>query len=319
MVCLNGFGENQSFELREKRCLFVELSRKRFSLFQIFNSLLIGSFTFICLYPFYYMLINTISNNNLSSNGDVIFFPQGIHFSNYIQVFQIPGIAHAAFISFARTSIGTGAIVISAAFLGYLFTRQEMWGRKFWYRFIVASMYFNAGLIPWYLTMRNLHMTNNFLAYILPLMINPFYLILVKTFVESIPNELHESAEIDGAGYFTIFFRVIWPLCTPILATVAIFAAVEEWNQFKDTLFLMTNNNLYTLQFILYRYMNEATSLAAMIKNTQGAGTIDIANMQTPDSVRATVAMIVTFPILFVYPFFQRYLISGIMLGAVKG
>jgi len=208
---------------------------------------------------------------------------------------------------------------LASALLGFLFTKDQMWGRKIWYRFIVITMYLQAGSIPWYITMMNLHLTNNFLAYIIPAIVAPFNIIMVKTFVESIPASLQESAEIDGAGYFTVFTKIILPLIKPILATIAIWAAVAQWSSFSDTLFLMTDPKLFTLQFVLYRYLNEANSLAALVKSTSGSSVVNLANMQTATSVRMTVSMVVVLPILFVYPYFQRYFVKGVMIGAVKG
>ena len=274
----------------------------------------------MCVLPFYYLFINTISNNDLSSRGLITFIPKGVHFNNYIQVLQIPGLLNSAIISILRTVVGAGLTIAASAFLGFLFTKKTMWARKFWYRFLIITMYFNAGIIPWFITMYNLKLTNNFLAYILPSIVSPFFIILVKTFVESLPNALQESAEIDGAGYLRVFISIIFPLITPILATIAIFAAVWQWNSFIDTVFLVTDQSLFTLQFLLYKYLNEATSLAALIRNTQGSlGSIDLTNMQTPTSVRMTVSMIVVLPILVVYPYFQKYFVKGIMIGAVKG
>ena len=248
-----------------------------------------------------------------------MFYPIGVHFSNYVQVLKIAGLAQATLISVARTVLGTGLTVFASAFVGYLVTKEKMWHRKFWYRFIIATMYFNAGIIPWYILMMNLHLTNNFLAYIIPGIVSPFNIILVKTYVESIPAALEESAQIDSAGYWTRFTRIVLPLCTPILATVTVFSAVGQWNSFQDTLFLMTDRNLYTLQFLLYRYINESNALATILKNTNGAVNVNLSLVQTPTSVRMTVTMIVVAPILLVYPFFQRYFVGGIMIGAVKG
>ena len=170
--------------------------------------------------------------------------------------------------------------------------------------------------------MLNLGLRNNFLAYILPAIVAPFNVILVKTYIENTPQALQEAAQIDGAGYFTIFIKVVWPLCVPILATVAIFAAVGQWNSFTDTLLLMTDSHLYTLQFILYRFLNQASSLASIMRNS-GAGigqsVSNLAGSQTAQSVRMTVSVVVILPILFVYPFFQRYFVGGIIIGAVKG
>ena len=181
-------------------------------------------------------------------------------------------------------------------------------------------MYFNAGIIPWFLTMRNLHLTNNFWGYILPTIVSPFYIILAKTFVESIPKELQQAAEIDGAGTLTMFYRVILPVIKPILATVAIFAAVAQWNAFQDTLLLMTDNKLYSLQFILYQYINQASSLKQLVNSSSGAAVAQsVATVQTATSIRMTVTIIVVAPILLIYPIFQRYFVRGIMIGAVKG
>ena len=250
-----------------------------------------------------------------------MFLPQDIHWTNYTQVFKIPELFHAFEISLARTVLGTAITVITSAFLGYMFTRQTLWHRKLWFRMTAATMYFNAGIIPWFLTMRNLHLTNNFWVYILPLAISPFYIILCKTFVESVPRELEEAAEIDGAGTLTIFLKIILPVIKPILATVAIFTAVNQWNAFQDTLLLVTDSKLYTLQFLLYNYINQASSLKALVNSGSSGVNIaaSLAHAQTATSIRMTVTMVVVVPILIVYPFFQRYFTKGIMIGAVKG
>lgn len=287
--------------------------------FDAFNYIFFGLFTLLCVYPFYYIFINTISDNTLTARGLVLFYPQGIHFSNYVQVMKIQGLGQATLISVARTLLGTFLSVFASAFVGYLVTKEKMWHRKVWYRIIVATMYFNAGIIPWYILMMNLRLTNNFLAYIIPGIMSPFNIILVKTYVESIPPALEESAQIDSAGYWVRFSRIVLPLCLPILATVTVFTAVGQWNSFQDTLFLMTDRNLYTLQFLLYRYINESNALATVLKNTGGNVNINLSLVQTPTSVRMTVTMIVVAPILLVYPFFQRYFVGGIMIGAVKG
>lgn len=288
-------------------------------IFNVFNYIVFGIITLLCIFPFYYLFIQTISNNSLSAAGEVTFFPKGIHFTNYVEVLKVKGLSQAALVSVARTVLGTIGTVLGSAFLGYLFTKRKMAGRKFWYRFVIITMYFNAGIIPWFIIMMNLGLTNNFWAYILPAIVSPFNVILVKTFVESLPEALEESAEIDGAGIFTIFSRIVFPLIVPIIATIAIFSAVNQWNSFMDTVFLMTDSKYYTLQFVLYKYLNESNSLAAIIRSGQGMQNIDLSKLQTSTSIRTTVAMIVVTPILLVYPFFQRFFVKGIMIGAVKG
>ena len=279
-------------------------------------------FAFVCVFPFYYIFINSISANNLSERGKVILYPIGIHFQNYINVTKIPGLLNAAKISVLRTVVGTALTVIVAGFLGYMFTRQTLWKRKFWYRFVVVTMYFNAGIIPWYLTMHKLGLTNNFWGYIFPTIIQPFYIILCKTFCESVPQELQDAGEIDGAGTLRIFFSIMLPVIKPILATIAIFAAVAQWNSFQDTLLLMTSTDKYnTLQYVLFQYINQANSLKALISSTTSSSNLaaTLARAATATSVRMTVTVVVVLPVMMVYPFFQRFFTKGIMIGAVKG
>jgi putative aldouronate transport system permease protein len=277
-------------------------------------------FALLCLFPFYYLFINTISNNREVVLGHVLFIPKGIHFGNYIEVFRLKGLLSAAGVSISRTALGTVAAVLSASFLGYCMTKPYYWKRKFWYRFLIITMYFSAGLIPWYLVMHRLHLNNNYLAYIWPSLGQSFNVVLVKTFIESLPPSLEESAEIDGAGAVRRYASIVLPLSIPILATIAIFSAIGHWNSYTDTLFLMTRENLYTLQFLLYKYMHESEMISRMLQmNLNNANAAEILNRLTPVAVKYTVSAVVTLPILFVYPYFQRYFVKGIMIGAVKG
>ncbi len=287
--------------------------------FSVFNYFILAFFTFVCVFPFYYILINTISDNDLVAKGKVLLLPIGVHFQNYVQVFGIRGLGQSALVSFGRTVIGTLFTLLGSSFLGYALCRREMWRRRFWYRFVVITMYFNAGIIPWFVTMKMLGMVDNFWAYVLPALVIPFYLILFKTYVEQIPASLEESAQVDGAGYLVRYVRIIVPLSTPILATIAIFASVGQWNSFIDTLFLMRRSSLYTLQFLLYQYLNEVNALASALRQSPMAANMDPSKLLTPTSIRMTISMIVVLPILFVYPFFQRFFVKGIMIGAVKG
>ncbi len=289
------------------------------TMFQLLNYAVFALFTLACVFPFYYIFINTISDNHLVKTGKILLLPSGIQFSNYLQVFQLRGLGNAAFISVARTVLGTLFTLVGSCFLGYTLSKGEMWQRKFWYRFVIITMYFNAGLIPWYVTMKNLGLTNNFWAYVLPGIVSPFFLILFKTYVESIPASLEESAQLDGAGYMVRFVRIVLPLATPIIATIAVFASVGQWNSFLDTVFLMRQSKFFTLQYVLYQYLNEVNAVAATLRNSPTAQHLDPSKLLSPASIRMTISMVVVLPILFVYPFFQRFFVKGIMIGAVKG
>ena len=287
--------------------------------FLVLIYVLFGLLTILCFYPFYYLIINSVSANDLAASGKILWLPEKIHFDNYRQVLELSGLSTSMLISVARTVIGTTLTVLTSAYLGFMFTQENLWKRKFWYRFVVVTMYFNAGVIPTYITMQLLHLTNSFLVYILPSIVAPFNIILVKTYVESIPKSLQEAAEMDGASVYQVFWKIMLPICKPILSTVAIFSAVGQWNSFQDTLLYITDQKLYSLQYLLYTYINQANSIASMAKNGNTAGLANAATQMTGTSVRVTVAVVVVLPILFVYPFFQKYFVKGIMIGSVKG
>lgn len=289
--------------------------------FHILNYAMFTVLAILCAYPFYYLIINSVSANDASALGDVRLFPVGFHLENYAEIFQLKGLATSAAVTVARTVLGTAATVLASAFLGFMFTQERMWGRSFWYRFTVVTMYFSAGLIPVFIIVKALGLTNNFWVYVLPFVVQPFNIILVKTYVESMPRSLQEAAEVDGANILQVFFRVYLQNMTPILATVAIFSAVAQWNMFQDTLIYVTDQSLYTLQYQLYMFLNQASSLAQAAQNAGGdlSAIAGAATTQTATSIRMTISVIVVLPIIFIYPLFQRFFVKGIMLGAVKG
>lgn len=288
--------------------------------FNIINYAFFAIFTFATFFPFYYIFINTISKSENVARGLVTFWPRGFSLDSYIQVFKLGDMGQAFLITILRTVIGTALMVVSSGIVGYLVTKKEMWKRTLWYRLLVSTMYFNAGIIPWYMNMDMLGLTNNFLAYIIPAIVAPYNIILVKTYVESIPGELEESAFIDGANYMQIFIKIIWPLSKPILATITIFGAVGSWNSFQDSYILMkSNSQLWTLQHRLYDYLQYASNLGKSISNGGTVTAAAAAALENISVLKYTVSMVSILPILIVYPFMQRYFEEGIMLGAVKG
>lgn len=288
-------------------------------LFDIINVAVFGFFSLICIFPFYYLFINTISDNDLVGKGLVNFFPIGVNISNYLALRDVSDLGKSFMVTIARTILGTALMVAASGFAGYLVTKRKLWHRSLWYRFLVITMYFNAGLIPWYLNMVMLGLTNNFWAYIIPGVIAPYNIILVKTYIESIPKELEESAIMDGAGTMMIFRKIIWPLSKPILATIAIFGAVGNWNSFQDSLILMQSSpELYTLQHRLFVYLKSSSNLEAIMQGGSGVSQA-LTNSLNSKVVKYTISMASILPILLVYPFMQRFFVKGIMLGAVKG
>lgn len=273
----------------------------------------------ICIYPFYYLIINTISRNDYVDLGLVMYAPIGIHFQNYVNIFKLSNVLNSVFISVARTVLGTFIPLVFTTILGYLFTKEHMKHRKFLYRFTIITMYFSAGMIPVYMNIRMLGLLNNFWVYVIPSLIKVYNVVLVKTFIESLPAALEESAQIDGAGYFRRFVHIVFPLSTPILATIALFNAVGAWNSYMDTLLYITDSKLYTMQFQLYEYLNQAAALAKSLNNLTDLSMLDAATKVSTTAVRNTMTVITIIPIICVYPFIQRYYVQGVMIGAVKG
>ena len=282
-------------------------------IYHVFAYLIFGLIAVVCAYPFYYLLICTISNNQLVNLGLINIVPRGVHFGNYIKIFQVQNLPNAALISVLRTAVGTTCTLLSTSYMAYFFTKEDMWGRKFWYRAVVATMYFSAGMIPQYLNSRMLGLLNSFWVYIIPGMVSVYNMILVKTSIESMPPDLEESAYLDGAGYFTRFVRIVLPLQKPILATVGLFSAVHHWNDFFTTKLYITKPRLYTLQFQLYELLSQITAASEQITEQDRYTSI------SPVGIRLTLTAVVVIPIMMVYPFIQKYYVKGIMVGAVKG
>jgi len=288
-------------------------------LFNVLNYIFFTLFTLTCIFPFYYLFINTISDNDLVKRGLINFYPKGININNYLALKNVNDLGYAFVVTISRTIIATVLMVVASAFVGYLVTKQEMWKRSFWYRFLVITMYFNAGLIPWYLNFAMLGLTNKYAAYILPAIVAPYNIILVKTYIESIPGELEESAFIDGASHMTVFRKLIFPLSKPILATIAIFGAVGNWNSFQDSLILMQDSHLFTLQHRLYIYLNQSSNIQSVMQSGGSAAVSAMEQALNAKVIKYTISMVSIIPILLVYPFMMRYFEEGIMLGAVKG
>ncbi len=273
-----------------------------------------GAFALLCAYPFYYLLICTISDTQLVDMGRIILWPRGIHLKNYLEIFRVQNLGNSALMSLARTIIGTGSSLIMSSYLAYFFTKENMWGRKIWYRMTVVTMYFSAGMIPVYLNNQLLGLHNTFWIYIIPSMVSVYHMILIKTSIEALPAELEESAFLDGAGYLRRFTSIVLPLQKPILATVGLFIAVWHWNDFFTTKLYITNTKLYTLQYLLYELLNQIQAASQQIQYEGSA-----ANAITPTGIKMTLTAVVTIPIVIVYPFIQKFYVKGIMVGAVKG
>jgi len=290
-------------------------------IFQVFNYTFLLLITLLCIYPFWYILIYTFSDPALADVNPPMLLPRGFSLQNYVDIFQLNGFFSALFISILRTVIGTVTSVLACSFLGYMFSKEEMPARKFLYRMLIVTMYINGGLIATFILIRSYGLLNNFWVYILPTMISAYYIVLIKTYIEQLPASLEESARLDGAGYLTVFTKIILPLAKPIIATVAVFVAVSQWNSWFDNfVYTRGTDSLTTLQYLLYNYLNEAQRLADQIKNASSMNNVSAAvSTISQRGIRMTITVLAALPIFAIYPFMQKYFVKGIMVGAVKG
>lgn len=288
---------------------FVILFFFLFSKLPFFDSvgiILFSSFIILCGFPLYYLLINTISDSKAIADGKIVFFPQGLHFKNYISIFSDSrlNIVQGFIVTLLRTVIGTLLMVLVSGWAGYLLTKKKMWKYNLWYRIFILSIFIDVGLIPWMMNMEMLELKNNFLAYILPYAVVPINIIITKSFIETIPRSLEEAACIDGANTPCLFFRIILPLSMPILSIIAIIGAANHWNSLLDSLLLMPDaHELQTIQHRLYSYQQ------AIVQGQPGTGKAHL----------FTASIISVLPLFLIYPFAKRCFNHDIMLGAVKG
>jgi len=282
------------------------------------NLILLLIFCFLCAYPIYFFIINSISSPDAIDQG-LFLFPRELTLYNFNTLLEDEIIPHAFLVSVLRTLIGTTITCLCSSFAAYLFVQRDMPLRRFFYRMIVITMYLNSGLIPWYMVMKTYGMKNNFLLYILPGAVGAFYVILIKTYIESLPPAIEESAAIDGAGILRSYISVIFPLSLPVLASVAVFAAVGQWNAWYDNFMLVSEPSLKTLQLTLYDYLKKFTSTSMALTSSVGSAGDNATLQASPLSVRITITMITMVPIMLVYPLVQRHFVKGIVLGAVKG
>lgn len=288
--------------------------------FDSINTLLMVGIIVIMLYPFWYCIIVSFNDPQDYFKGPLFLWPRVFSLENYKLVLQGNQFAVAAINSIARTVLGTILHCVVTGIAAYGLSKRHIMFRKFYTRFFVFTMFFGGGLIPTYLLIRGLGLLDNFLVYIIPGAFSFYNAILFMSFYESIPPSLEESALMDGANMTTVFFKIILPVSKPIFATVALYSIIGQWNAWMDTMLYTKSDSLVTLQAILMRLLKAAENLQELLSTLIGIGSeaADIASKITPVAVRLATMVLTTFPIVVVYPFFQKYFVKGIMLGSIK-
>ncbi|MBN2618003.1 MAG: carbohydrate ABC transporter permease [Spirochaetales bacterium] len=284
--------------------------------FNTFNGLIMAIVLIVTLYPFLNVLAVSLNESLDTVKGGITIFPRKFTTENYKVIFTYQNLLNAFFISVLRTVVGTVAGLIASSMVAYTLSRSDFQARKFFSTFLVLTLYVSGGLIPGFLLMRDLHLINSFWVYILPAIVNAFYIFMIRTYMEGLPFELQESAFIDGASDITVFIKIILPLSTPVLATIALFIAVGQWNSWFDTyLYNGSNDLLSTLQFELMKILQSTQTGSDMARNNN---VLEQMTTVTPDSIKMAITIVTVVPIIMVYPFLQKYFVKGMTIGAVK-
>ena len=274
----------------------------------------------VTLYPFYYVLIMSFNDGNDAMRGGIYLWPRVATLANYEKFLSDSKWAMSVGISLARTVLGTFLCVFFTCLIAYAMSFEDLRLRKIYYGIMIFCMYFSGGLIPYYLTLRQLKLLNTFWVYVIPGMYNIYYMILSISFFQSMPKALYESAYLDGANDLQIYLRIVLPLSKPLLATIALFVAVNQWNAWMDTAFYCTGQkNLRTMAYLLRDII--VSNETGVQRGGQAISDAAAGKMHatTSKSIQMAAMMISILPIVCVYPFLQKYFVSGIMLGAVKG
>jgi putative aldouronate transport system permease protein len=281
--------------------------------FDVLLAVIITLLCVVCIVPLLNIAAISLSENAAIMARKVSLWPKGFSIMAYRGVLMdksmIWSLAFTAIITVAYTVLSMAMTILAA----YPLTKKKLKGRRVFLFLIVITMYFQGGIIPDYILIRSLGLMDKPWCLILPGALNAFYLIILKTFFSTLPDSLEESAYMDGASFFTILVRIVLPLSTPVLASLSLFYAVFRWNGFQDSLMYITNQMYYPLQLKLYQIVFNAMSIeVSQMEGTAAANLL-------PESIRSASVMFATIPILLVYPWLQRYFISGIMVGAIKG
>ena len=288
--------------------------------FNVFNILFMCALVAVMIFPYLNILAKAFNQGEDTAMGGITIWPRFFTWENFDAVVKDSAFPRAAFVSVVKTVVGTAIAVVVQFLAAYVFTNKELYGKNALLMFLMIPMYFGGGLIPCYIYFSNTGMLNNWALYLLPGAFSLYNMIIIRSYMESLPEGLREAAYLDGASELQVLTRIITPLCKPILATIALWSAVGHWSNYTTTMYYFTDKKLYTLQYLLYQVLKETEKIEAMIQEAlmRGEEIIGYQNALTTESIRCAQIIITTVPIIVCYPFLQKYFIQGVTLGAVK-
>ncbi|MCQ6560976.1 carbohydrate ABC transporter permease [Paenibacillus mendelii] len=297
----------------EQSFLKPSLGSKIFDVCNVIFMLIVSS---VMIYPFLNLLALSLNDGADAARGGIYLYPRQFSFDSYMLLFQNNNLLSGLGISILRVAVGTSTCVFMTGLLAYIVTIRGFSGRKMLRLLFLFTMYFGGGLIPTYMLMMKLGLINTFQVYWIPSLLNAYYMLIMASYMQNLPESLSESARIDGAGELRIYFGIIIPISLPVFASIAVFSSVGHWNAWFDVILYNSSGNWDTLQVYLRRLLLEVEALQQVAD--QQLAYSKYRNI-SPLTLRAATSMVVTLPIIFVYPFFQKYFVGGITLGAVKG
>jgi len=295
----------------------MNLTTRSQRIFNVFNVIVLTLLAIITFYPFWYVLVASFNVGSDFVRGGVYFWPREFTLENYERAFRDPRIFQSLQISLARTAIGVAVGIVFTSLVAYACTVKTLPGRVGFIFFWYFTTIFGGGLIPYFILLRNLGLNTSFWLYIIPGIFSFFNFLLMRVYFDTIPEELRESAMMDGAGHTRVLFQIYWPLSMPIIATLILFIGVGHWNDWFTAAFFQSRTELFPAATVLQRLLSEA-SPAAMREEGQYS-VQDVMRTFTPMSLRMAFVMILTMPIVALYPFLQKYFVKGVMIGAIKG
>lgn len=269
------------------------------------------------VYPFYYCTVLAFNNGVDSTTGGVYFFPRVPTLDNFTTLLADASWGNAIVISVLKTVVGTALGLFVTGLVAYALSFEHVLFRKAYHKVYIFTMYFSGGLIPFYILLKSIGLVNTFWVYVIPGMLNVYYMLIMINFFKTIPKSLYEAAWLDGANDFTIFIRIALPLSKASLATVALFFAVGQWNSWIDSVYYVTKDSLRPMSYLMMQIINKSAT-ASSVTNAQSLGYASSAMQSTTTSLQMAAMVLSVAPILCVYPFLQKYFVKGVLIGSVK-
>lgn len=295
-------------------------ARNSEKVFNVVNMTGFFLFSLLCIYPFIYTLALSFNEGMDSMKGGIYLFPRAFTLTNYRIILTDARILSSLMISVSRTVLGTVSAVVVNSMFAFALAKRTLPGRKFLNWYVMIPMFFGGGLIPYFIICKSLGLVNTFWVFVIPWIMSPFYILMIRVYFLGMSDSLEESAKIDGANYWVIFFKIYFPLALPCLATIALLAGLTHWNDWYDGTVMVYKSSLWPMQTLLLN-ITTGSDITAFFKNRnlQNAGSLVKKISITPQSIKSAMLIITILPIVMIYPYLQKYFIKGMMIGSIKG